>query len=168
MGSRKLGVAVEPGLSLCPFALTPVSGFLPGKQAGHCFTHSQTTALPGSWFPAPSGRWLRGARHLESSAARQVCRGLERRAELSREQDASSPSLMGCDMPGPLTPRKLLHNSARLPLPSSTPPRGPKEEALLCSEYWGPQGLGDHPLAEVVARLPTFFRMEPCVCAASV
>lgn len=65
---------------------SPEPGFLPGKPAGGCFTHSDSSRP--SWFSTPSGRCLLEARRLEGGG--EACRGLEERRR--RRRKAASPS----------------------------------------------------------------------------
>lgn len=114
---RKLGtwVGVVEGprplsLSSCPQVpvRSPDPGFLPGKPADPCLTHSDNNP---SCFPAPSGRCLLELGHLGSIApacpglrSAQVCGGQEERQQRQGRKPPSLPQLLpkalGCDSQG--------------------------------------------------------------------
>lgn len=83
-------------LSLSPCSQLPVRrlepGFLPGKPAGHYFTHWDNNSH--SWFLTPSRRYLLGARVLRKQRLTQRFAKIWRRGSKSRKESRlPSPSL---------------------------------------------------------------------------
>lgn len=135
-----------------PWVQSPEAGFLPGKPAGHCFTHSENN-IP-SWFPAPSRRCLP-----------------QRTAESGGE--AASPSLpppppatklllpLGSDLQGPPDSQEAGYISQPGSLlPSSIPPQtgatqNPHAQWVMVTvptlEWWS---CCPHPLGRELSVLP--------------